>query len=165
MLSLLKKKKKAPAKAMIGWREWCALPELGLPAIRAKTDTGARTSALHAYDIEYFKKGSKNYVRFKVHPLDKNSKLVRKCKAPLIGKRTVISSNGKKEIRPVIQTELKIGENVFVTELTLTSRHTMNFRMLLGRKAMRAGHFTVNPGRSFLMGKLTNPQKLYKKKK
>jgi ribosomal protein S6--L-glutamate ligase len=155
--------KKKRAKTMIGWREWCALPELGLPAVRAKTDTGARTSALHAYNIEYFSKGNRPYVRFKIHPLDKNRKFVKICEAPLIGKRSIVSSNGKSEMRPVIFTELMIGETAFETELTLTSRHNMNFRMLLGRKAMHAGRFTVDPAKSYLLGRVDEAEILYKK--
>jgi hypothetical protein len=164
MAKRLKKLARKPPKTMIGWREWCALPDLGLPAIRVKIDTGARTSALHAYDIETFKKGSKKFVCFKVHPLDKNTKRVQICTAQLIGNRVVVSSNGRKEIRPVIATHIKVGESRFFTELTLTGRHEMNFRMLLGRKALRAGRFTVNPGKSFLMGKIEKPETLYKKK-
>lgn len=158
----IKKSKKIP-KTMIGWREWCALPVLGLPAVRAKIDTGARTSALHAYDVEIVKDGKESIVHFKVHPLDKSTHVVKKCKAKLIGKRVVVSSNGKREVRPVIATIVRVGETAFFTELTLTSRHEMNFRMLLGRKALRAGKFTVNPGRSFLMGKIEKPKSLYKK--
>lgn len=158
----VKTKKKRP-KTMIGWKEWCSLPELGLPAVRAKTDTGARTSALHAYDIQYFKKGTHTIVHFKVHPLHKTTKVVKTCRAPMVGKRIIVSSNGKRELRPVIKTELTIGDNLFATELTLTSRHEMNFRMLLGRRAMRAGRLTVDPSKSYLLGKVPKAETLYKK--
>ena len=146
---------------MIGWKEWCALPDLGLPAVRAKIDTGARTSALHAFDMEFFKKRGQNYIRFKIHPLTTDKKLVRSCEAQLIQERTIISSNGEKEKRPVILTDIQMDGKTFTTELTLTARHGMNFRMLLGRKALRAGRFTVDPMRSFLMGKQDNVEDLY----
>ncbi len=162
MAKKVKTKKKRP-KTMIGWKEWCSLPELGLPAVRAKTDTGARTSALHAYDIQYFKKGQSTIVHFKVHPLHKTTKVVKTCKATMVGKRVIVSSNGKRELRPVIRTELTIGDNLFETELTLTSRHEMNFRMLLGRRAMRAGRLTVDPSRSYLLGNVSKAETLYKK--
>ncbi len=151
------------AKTVIGWKEWCALPDLGLPAVRAKIDTGARTSALHAYDIEIVKKKNKYFVRFKVHPLAKSNKLVRTCEAPYVGNRIVISSNGKRQLRPVILTTIHMDGATFETELTLTSRHEMNFRMLLGRKALRAGRFVINPAKSFLLGKIKKPESLYKK--
>lgn len=160
-----KKKSKKIPKTMIGWREWCALPVLGLPAVRAKIDTGARTSALHAYDVQIIRTGKQPMVHFKVHPVDKSTSIVRTCKAPLMGKRIVISSNGKRESRPVIATIVRVGDTAFFTELTLTGRHEMNFRMLLGRKALRAGKFTVNPGKSFMMGKVEKPKSLYKKPK
>jgi ribosomal protein S6--L-glutamate ligase len=162
--SFIIKKKKKP-KAMIGWREWCALPSLDLPAVRVKIDTGARTSALHAYDIKIKTKGKKSTVHFKVHPLEKNQKISKVCKAPLLGHRIVVSSNGKKQLRPVIAAKISINGSTFDTELTLTSRDQMNFRMLLGRKALRAGRFTVEPAKSFLMGKIPHPEKLYKKPK
>jgi ribosomal protein S6--L-glutamate ligase len=163
MAKVAETKKKHP-KTMIGWREWCSLPTLGLPAVRAKIDTGARTSALHAYDIQYFKKGTHTMVHFKVHPLHKTTKVVKTCKAPMVGKRVIVSSNGKRELRPVIKTELTIGDNLFTTELTLTSRHEMNFRMLLGRRAMRAGRLTVDPSKSYLLGKVPKAETLYKRK-
>ncbi len=155
-------KKKKPPKTVIGWKEWCAFPDLGLPAVRAKTDTGARTTALHAYDIIPFKKGGVAYVRFKVHPLHKTKLVIKSCSAPMVDERIIISSNGKRELRPVIRTELRMGEIVFTTEVTLTGRHEMNFRMLLGRRAMRAGRLTVDPSRSYLLGKVPKAENLYK---
>ena len=160
-----KKKKKIRApKPMIGWKEWCALPGLGLPAIRAKVDTGARTSALHAFDIEIVKKRGQSYVRFKVLPLEHSRDLTRLCMAPLVEERIIISSNGEREMRPVIMADLIIGETRFTTELTLTSRHKMNFRMLLGRKALRKARFAVDPAKSFLQGNRLHPETLYKKR-
>lgn len=150
------------AKAMVGWKEWCSLPGLSLPVIGAKIDTGARTSALHAYDIETIVRDNIFFVRFKVHPLEKKKSLVVNCEAPLIERRTVISSNGVREKRPVIMAEIRMGGHAFNAELTLTARHEMNFRMLLGRKALRAGRFNVNPAKSFLLGKVKNPERMYK---
>lgn len=140
-------------KLVIGWEEWCALPDLGLPAIKVKVDTGAKTSALHAYDVEVFQQGGRDYVRFKIHPLQKNNALERCCTAPLIGYRFVTSSNGEREKRYVIQTRIQFPERSVKAELTLTSRHNMAFRMLLGREALRKAHFTVDPSQSFLLGK------------
>lgn len=137
---------------MIGWKEWCALPALGLPGVQAKIDTGARTSALHASDIEIIKKTSGSVVRFKIHPHNKDGTRTRLCESPLLARRTIISSNGEREIRPVILTDIRIGSLLIRTELTLTARHKMNFPMLLGRKALRAGRFTVDPVKSYLLG-------------
>ncbi len=148
-------------KTIIGWEEWCALPELGLPAIKVKVDTGAKTSALHAYDIEHFKDNGMEYVRFKIHPLQKNSKLERSCIAPLIDRRNVTSSNGEREKRYVIKTALQFPELSVDAELTLTSRHNMAFRMLLGREALRKAKFAVDPAKSFLLGKPINVDDLY----
>lgn len=145
----------------IGWNEWCALPALGLPAIKAKVDTGAKTSALHAYDIEPFIRDGEKWVRFSIHPLSGNSKLEKKCEAPLIDKRNVTSSNGERERRYVIKTPITIGEVTIEAEITLTSRHKMEFRMLLGREALRKGKFLVHPAKSFLLGKQTGVEKHY----
>jgi hypothetical protein len=150
------------SKTLIGWREWCELPDLGLPAISAKVDTGARTSALHAFDIEPFTRHRKHFVRFKVHPVAKNKHMTVQCEAPLVEKRTIRSSNGARQVRPVILTDIRIGDKVFTTELTLTSRHNMNFRMLLGRKALRSGRFAIDPVKSFLFGKIEDVENLYK---
>lgn len=148
-------------KTVIGWEEWCAFPELGLPAVKAKIDTGAKTSALHAYDIEPFSKSGENFVAFKIHPLQRNQKLEIQCYAPLKDKRNVTSSNGEKEMRYVIEAKIEIGGAAFVTEITLTSRHKMSFRMLLGRDALRKGKFVVDPVKSYVLGKIKGPEKLY----
>ena len=155
-------RKKAPRpKTMIGWEEWCALPDLGLPAIRAKVDTGARTSALHATDIEILARNGGQYVRFVVHPVEANRMITRICEAPLIERRMVISSNGEREMRPVILTTLVCGEKNLQAQLTLTSRHKMSFRMLLGRAALRKARFAVDPAKSFLLGKKVDAESLY----
>jgi ribosomal protein S6--L-glutamate ligase len=148
-------------KIIIGWEEWCAMPGLGLPAVKAKIDTGAKTSALHAYDIETYIDFNVPFVRFKVHPLQNNKRLYKICEAPLLDKRIIISSNGEREIRPVILTALSFGPVTINAELTLTSRHKMNFRMLLGREALRKAKFNINPSKSFLLGKISKAEKLY----
>ncbi len=159
------KNPKTAKRTLIGWKEWCALPDLGLPAVKAKIDTGAETSALHAYDIETFIHHNIPYVRFKSHPLQRDGGPELACEAPLVEKRIVVSSNGEREMRPVILTRIGIGEIFIHAELTLTSRHKMNFRMLLGRKALKQAKVIVAPGKSFLLGKIENPAHLYARAK
>jgi hypothetical protein len=132
----------------IGWREWLALPELSIPRIKAKVDTGARSSALHAYDIEYFNHHGSKFVRFKVHPVQRNSRIVRTCEAEVVDMRNVTSSSGHITLRPVIFTDVRLLSQQWKVELTLIARDEMGFRMLLGRQALR-DHFLVDPGRSF----------------
>lgn len=148
-------------KIKIGWEEWCALPTLGLPAILAKVDTGAKTSALHAFDIEAYVLNGQDYVRFKINPLPKKKDLICLCQAPLTDQRVIISSNGERENRYVILTQLQFGERSVEAEITLTSRHKMQFRMLLGREALRKARFTVDPAKSYLLGKVQKPVALY----
>ncbi|WP_353474107.1 30S ribosomal protein S6--L-glutamate ligase [Salipiger sp. H15] len=120
----------------LGWEEWLALPELGLPAIRAKVDTGARTSALHAFAIEPFGPSDKPMVRFAIHPDPSDPGLEVICSAPLKDRREVTSSNGETELRFVIETEVKMGDRSWPLEITLTDRGSMAYRMLLGRSAL-----------------------------
>ena len=139
------------AQFELGWEEWLALPDLGLPAIKAKIDTGARTSALHAFELEQFRRDGQEYVRFLMHPLQNRERLVVSCESPLLEMREVSDSGGHRELRPVIETRLVLKGTVWPIEITLTSRDTMRFRMLLGRQAMRK-RLQVDPAASYLTG-------------
>ncbi len=140
---------------IIGWAEWISLPQLKLPLIKAKVDTGARTSCLHAYDIEPFTKRRQPWVRFKIHPLPRSKEFEIQCAAPLIDRRMVTSSNGKAEKRYVIETLMKVGGISRSIQLTLADRDTMIFRMLFGRQAINKFDFLVDPSHQSLMGKMT----------
>ena len=138
-------------KIILGSEEWCSFPELGIPAIKARVDSGAKTSALHAINITPFTKEDVNWVKFDINPIQNNLKTVIHCEALLIDKRVVKSSSGFREQRYVIQTEIKIGEDNWKIEMTLTNRDSMGFRMLLGREAM-SGRILVDPERNYLLG-------------
>ena len=127
-----------------GWEEWIALPDLGLPAIKAKIDTGARTSALHAHDIEVFGPASKPKVRFTVHPVAGNDDITITCSAPIIDRREVTSSNGEAELRYVISTKMDVAGQSWPIDVTLTNRAGMTSRLLLGRQAL-TDHITISP--------------------
>jgi hypothetical protein len=143
----------------LGWREWVALPALHLPAIKAKVDTGAKTSALHAFHIERYQKNSLDMLKFLVHPVQKNLQLVVECHSAILDQRKVIDSGGHSEMRYVIESLVSIGDKSWPIELTLTNRDTMRFRMLLGRRAMEHCAI-VEPGACYLNGKL-DPHTLY----
>ena len=136
----------------VGWREWCALPELGLPLIKAKIDTGAKTSCLHAFSVEPFEKDGQQWVRFGMHPNQKDADTEIYCEAEVVDERDVTDSGGHKEKRFVISTLLVIGTQHWSIELTLTNRDNMVYRMLLGRSAMKK-RLIVRPESSFLLGK------------
>jgi ribosomal protein S6--L-glutamate ligase len=127
-----------------GWEEWVALPSLGLPAIKAKVDTGARTSALHAHDIEVFGPADKPKVRFNVHPISGREDIVITCSAPITDRREVTSSNGEAELRYVITSSLRVNGQSWPIEITLTNRAGLTSRMLLGRQALN-DHITISP--------------------
>ena len=137
----------------IGWREWLILPDLGIPAIKAKIDTGARTSALHAFRIESFKKNAEEWVHFWIHPLQKRTDVEIMCEAKVVDKRTVKDSGGHAEERFVIKTLAHLGPHSWPIEITLTSREDMLFRMLLGRTALSDGKFAIAPDASYLLGR------------
>ncbi|WP_295337572.1 30S ribosomal protein S6--L-glutamate ligase [Flavobacterium sp.] len=138
-------------KIILGSEEWCSFPELGIPAIKARVDSGAKTSALHAINIAPFLKEGESWVKFDINPIQNNLKTVIHCEAKLIDKRIVKSSSGFREQRYVIQTQLKIGDDVWTIEMTLTNRDSMGFRMLLGREAM-SGRILVDPEQKYLLG-------------
>lgn len=135
----------------VGWREWLSLPELGIERIKAKVDTGARTSALHAFDVAPFEVGGELWVRFRVHPAQRDTVTTVEAAAPLVDEREVRSSSGKATWRPVVRARVVLGDDDWPIEITLVRRDLMGFRMLLGRQALRH-RFHVDPGRSFLRG-------------
>ncbi len=138
---------------LIGWREWVALPELGVPAVKAKIDTGARTSALHAFEIHDFTRAGHPWVRFGLHPLTRRQDIVITCEAPVIDRRHVSDSGGHKEQRFVIATPVRLGAWSWPIEITLTNREDMQFRMLLGRTALVSAGLWVDPSRSHQTGR------------
>ncbi len=137
---------------VIGWREWVSLPGLKLPAIKAKVDTGAKTSCLHAFYVDTFVQRGAPWAVFGVHPLQKNSDLEITCTAPIVDERRVTDSGGHSEKRLVIESVLRLGGVRKKVEFTLTNRDTMSFRMLLGRQAIRRT-WIVDPARSHVTGR------------
>jgi ribosomal protein S6--L-glutamate ligase len=142
-------------KIILGSEEWCSFPELGIPTIKARVDSGAKTSALHAINIAPFKNEGQNWVKFDINPIQNNVKTIIHCEAPLVDKRVVKSSSGFREERYVIQTNLEIGNSNWGIEMTLTNRDSMGFRMLLGREAM-SGRVLVDPEQQYLLGQPTS---------
>jgi hypothetical protein len=140
---------------LLGWREWLALPELNIERIKAKIDTGARSSALHAFAIEPYRKGGQHWVMFAIHPIQKHTDSIIECHAPIKDRRFVSDSGGHKQRRYVIESQLLLGQSLISAEITLTNRDNMQFRMLLGRTAMN-GHFIIDPSASYVQGKPNN---------
>ena len=140
---------KGNEKLLLGWREWLALPELGIHRIKAKIDTGARTSALHTFGVEPYEREGVLRVRFWVHPLQRVDSVEICCEARVLDRRTVRDSGGHEEERYVIRTRVQVAQACWPIEVTLTDRDSMGFRMLLGRTAIRR-RYLVDPGRSYL---------------
>lgn len=138
-------------RATIGWREWAALPDLDVAWIKTKIDTGARSSALHAFDLDRFQRGGRPWVRFEIHPWQRSDHDAIEVEAAVTDTRTVRSSNGVSERRPVITTTVRLGDRDLAVDLTLTRRDQMGFRLLIGRQALR-GRYLVDPERSFTGG-------------
>lgn len=143
-----------PQPLLFGWEEWVSLPDLGVPAIKAKVDTGARTSALHAFDIETFGPSARPKVRFTVHPIPGRDDLIIPCSAPIIDRRDVTSSNGERELRYVIASRLSVNGDSWPIEITLTNRSSMTSRMLLGRQALK-DHISIVATDRFLQPELS----------
>jgi ribosomal protein S6--L-glutamate ligase len=141
-------------KIIVGSEEWCALPQINIPAIKARVDSGAKTSALHAVNITPYKKNGNPWVSFEVHPLQNDGKTTIHCEAPVFDKRRVKSSSGQSEKRFVIKIAISIAEDTWEIEVTLTNRDSMGYRMLLGRQAM-SGKMLVDPEASLLLGELS----------
>ena len=139
-------------RIVLGWREWVSLPELNIDAIKAKVDTGARTSALHAFTVEPFNDRGVLKVRFAVHPIQRRNDIEVSCVANVKDERTVTDSGGHKEKRFVIETLISLGGETWPIELTLTNRDSMGFRMLLGRTALK-GRYLVKSDSSYRIGK------------
>lgn len=136
-------------REVVGWREWVLIPAFGEVPVKAKVDTGARTSALHAFDLELERDGDVTTACFEFHPVQRSGRSASRVRAEVVEFRKVRSSNGRTETRPVIRTEVCVGSSRWPIDITLTSRDTMGFRMLLGRAAVRR-RFLVDPGRSYL---------------
>lgn len=152
MLKANRKKNGKREKLHIGWKEWCALPELNIKEIKAKIDTGACTSALHAMVLSISEYKGQKFIRFRVYPHQGDRYAPKICKARLIANRFVMSSNGQREKRYVIRTTVTVGKSSFATEITLTDRSPLRFRMLLGRMALRK-HFLIEPSKSHIQGR------------
>ena len=154
------------SKIVVGSEEWCAFPSLGIPMIKARVDSGAKTSSMHAFNIHKFRRDGESWVSFEVHPLQNDRRTVIRCERPVIDKRVVKSSSGVSETRYVVGATIKAGTESWDIELTLANRDSMGYRMLLGREAM-SGRMLVDPSLSFCLGEVSNDSldEYYGKKK
>ncbi|OOZ75357.1 alpha-L-glutamate ligase [Solemya velum gill symbiont] len=144
-------------KIVVGSEEWCSFPALGIPAIKARIDSGAKTSSIHAFNIQTFRRDGQTWVSFEVHPLQNNRRTVIRCERPIIDKRSVKSSSGISETRYVVGTTLRAGDETWDIELTLANRDSMGYRLLLGREAM-SGRMLVDPSLSFCLGDVSTDE-------
>jgi ribosomal protein S6--L-glutamate ligase len=144
-------------KMIIGSEEWCQISQLGIPAVKARVDSGAKTSALHAFNIQPFKRGTTPWVSFDVHPLQNNRSVFLRCEAPIVDRRMVKNTSGASEKRYVIKVPIRMRDQVWDIELTLTNRDSMGYRMLLGREAMN-GRILVDPSASLNLGRVTDTE-------
>lgn len=145
-----KTKKVKRSKTLIGWREWADLPDFEVNDINAKIDTGAKSSAIHAFRIRETVIKGVEHVEFYLHPIQRRKKPEVFCRAPIVDRRVIRSSNGQEEERYVIETRLRLGGRVWKIDLTLTNRDAMGFRLLLGRDALRR-RFLIDAGASYLL--------------
>lgn len=141
-----------PPPRIVGWREWVGLPGLGVDWLKAKIDTGAHTSSLHAYETEEFQRDGTAWVRFDIHPLQRSAREVVTVELPLHDRRRVRSSNGVTQDRFVVQLDIRLLDQVIRAEVTLTRRDAMGYRMLIGREALSQG-FMVDSAASYLGGR------------
>ena len=148
----MKKQVSAKTQPIIGWREWVSFPDLKIEKIKAKIDTGARTSALHAFGLHQYHRHDRLWLHFWVHPLQGREDVVRECHAPVVDRRWVSDSGGHRERRFVVETRINLGGQVWPIELTLSNRDSMRFRLLLGRTTL-ASRFLIDPHRSYCQGR------------
>lgn len=142
----------ASRQPVIGWREWVQLPDLGVQEIKAKVDTGADNSSLHAFNLERFEKDGVEMVRFELHPRQRKKRPAIACEAEVVGEKKVKNPGGRSEVRPIIRTTLVVAGKEIAAKVNLTTRDEMTFRMLLGRRTVRK-NFVIDPGRSYLGGR------------
>ncbi|MFB4351106.1 ATP-dependent zinc protease [Microbacterium sp. CR_7] len=144
--------KSSHSNTLIGWREWVSLPDLGVDWIKAKIDTGARTSSLHAFDIHEFERDGAAWVRFRVKPWQDSQEDAVVVESPVHDRRAVRSSSGHAQDRFVVELLIRLYDREVLAEVTLSNRDEMGFRMLIGREALKQG-YVVDPARSFVGGR------------
>jgi hypothetical protein len=156
--SMPPRKTRSPDLPVIGWREWVALPDLGVESIKAKIDTGARSSTIHAFDVEVLERRGKRYASFEVHPEQRSARGAVRAQMEIVDQRRVRSSTGHSQERLVVLMPIRLMGETWTSEVTLARRDQMGFRMLLGREALR-GRFVIDPSRSFLAGRRIRKKK------